>query len=71
MPEGGDEHHWAWSWNTRCVGAGVVMVAVGWLALFLSFREGRSDRDATALVRWRVAGAVFFGAGTVLCVLAT
>jgi hypothetical protein len=47
------------------------MVAVGWLALFFSFREGRSDRDATALVRWRVAGAVFFGAGTVLCVLAT
>jgi hypothetical protein len=71
MPERLEAHHAAWSWDTRCVGAGVVMVAVGWLALFFSFREGGSDRDATSLVRWRVAGAVFFGAGTVLCDLAT
>jgi hypothetical protein len=53
------------------MGAGVVMVAVGWLALFFSFRDGQSDRGSMSLIRWRVAGAVFFVMGTVVCVLAT
>jgi hypothetical protein len=47
------------------------MVAVGWLALFFSFREGASDRGSVSLLRWRVAGAAFFVLGTVVCVLAT
>jgi hypothetical protein len=70
MPERVEGHHSAWSWDTRLVGAGVVMVAAGWLALFFSFRDGAPDRESTSLIRWRVVGAICFVAGTVVCLLA-
>jgi uncharacterized membrane protein len=51
------------------MGAGVAMVAVGWLTLFFSFRD-RSDRGAAVSTRWRVAGAAMFALGTIVCLLA-
>ena len=52
--------------------AGVFMVACGWFALFVSFRDEQAARDELQRnrTRWRVAGAVLFVLGTIVFVVA-